>query len=160
MVRFWTGLYHRPFNVAVEVSLTFFSGPRSSTVPAIMMRIGRVLAVVALLNFAGAHWVVLQSIAWSGMLAKQARYSRLAEAIQKTFDGAHPCNLCKGISRAQGKERKPPVPVQIHKLPFLQTSTGMAVVVSQFSIALMETTAPIPLRSLRPDYPPPRAALS
>jgi hypothetical protein len=125
-----------------------------------MMRIGRVLAVVALLNFAGAHWVVLQSIAWGGMLAKQARHSRLAEAVQKTFDGAHPCNLCKGISLAQEKEKKPPVPVEFSKLPFLQTSGGIAVAVSHFSVALIETTAPIPLRSLRPDYPPPRAALS
>jgi hypothetical protein len=125
-----------------------------------MMRIGRVLAVVALLNFAGAHWVVLQSIAWGGMLAKQARHSRLAEAVQKTFDGAHPCNLCKGISRGQGKERRPSVPVEFYKLSFLQTSGGIAVAVSHFLVALIETTAPIPLRSLRPDYPHPRAALS
>ena len=124
------------------------------------MRIGRRLALIALLNFAGAHWVILQSIAWSGMLTKQARHSHLAEAVQKTFDGAHPCSLCKGISRAQEKERKPPVPAELHKLSLLPTSDGIAVATWELSTALIETTAPIPLRSRRPDYPPPRIALS
>ena len=124
------------------------------------MRIGRSLALIALLNFAGAHWVILQSIAWSSMLAKQAGHTHLAEAVQKTFDGAHPCSLCKGISRAQEKERKPPVRVEFHNIPLLQTSDGIALATSEFSTALIETTAPIQLRSHRPDYPPPRVVLS
>lgn len=124
------------------------------------MRIGRTLALIALLNFAGAHWIILQSIAWSGMLAKQARHSHLAEAVQKTFDGAHPCSLCKGISRAQEKERKPPVRAEFHNFPLLQTSDGIAVATLEFSTALMEKTVLIPVRSRRPDHPPPRVSLS
>ena len=124
------------------------------------MRIGRTLALIALLNFAGAHWIVLQSIAWSSMVAKRARHFHLAEAVQKTFDGAHPCSLCKGISRAQEKERKPPVRAEFHKIPLLQTSDAIAVPTLDSSTALMEPTVLIPRRSFRPDYPPPRLSLS
>jgi hypothetical protein len=124
------------------------------------MRIGRLLAVIALLNFAGAHWVVLQSIAWSSMLAKQVQHSRLAEAVQKTFDGAHPCDLCKGISRAQEKERKPTVPVEIGKLPLLFANGEILIAVRPFSTSTDDVAKLFPLRPHRPVSPPPRVSLS
>lgn len=66
---FWTGIYHRAFNVA-PTGIDFPPSRRfPSRVSAMMMRTGRVLAVIALLNFAGANWILLQSIAWSSRLA-------------------------------------------------------------------------------------------
>jgi hypothetical protein len=124
------------------------------------MRIGRVLAVVALLNFAGAHWIVLQSIAWSSMMAKQARYSHLAEAVQKTFDGAHPCDLCKGISRAQEKERKPAVPVEFSKLPLLHEFVPKFVSILRISIVGTRASQFLLTRCDQPEFPPPRVRLS
>ena len=125
------------------------------------MRIGRGLALIALLNFAGAHWIVLQSIAWSSMLAKHAQHSRLAEAVQKTFDGAHPCNLCKGMSRAQGTEKKEAsVPVEISKIPVLHEIAPKFISISRISIAVVSAGQSLLARCDEPESPPPRGSVS
>jgi hypothetical protein len=49
--------------------------------------------IAAVLAGLGLHWTVLQSIAWTTMLADHLRADSLAEAVQKTFDGEHPCCL-------------------------------------------------------------------
>jgi hypothetical protein len=125
-----------------------------------MMRIGRALALIALLNFAGAHWIVLQSVAWGSMLAKQAQHSHLAEAVQKTFDGAHPCDLCKGIFRAQSTEKKAPVPIEISKIPLLHESAPRFISFSRSSIAITPVGQSLLARFDKPESPPPRISIS
>jgi hypothetical protein len=66
----------------------------------------------------GLHWAVLQSIAWMGMLVTYSQQLPLAEAMVKTFDGNHPCPLCKEIARGKHSERKAESSGQIHKLEF------------------------------------------
>src|SRR2546423_7998285 len=136
--------------------MRLFFSPVSSP----MIRMARMLALVAMLNFAGAHWIVLQSIAWSGMLVTEAQHSRLAEAVQKTFDGAHPCQLCKGISRAQQNEKKPAVPFQLGKLPLLHERCELSLIAPQGQIKTDEWAELLPLRPHRPEYPPPRLSLT
>lgn len=55
----------------------------------------------------GWHWALLQSVAWVGMLANNARQCSLTEAIEKTFDGQHPCALCKVVQEGKQDEKKP-----------------------------------------------------
>ena len=76
----------------------------------------RLLLIVALLSLGGAHWVVLQSVAWTTMLVEHSRESPLLEAVRQTFDGAHPCSLCHRIEagRKTGKQQElVPMPVRV-----------------------------------------------
>lgn len=63
----------------------------------------RSLAVGMLSLALGLHWGVLQSVAWTVMLAKRAQTSTAWEAIRTTFDGQHPCRLCQVVKEAKAK---------------------------------------------------------
>lgn len=55
----------------------------------------------------GGHWVALQSAAWVAMVVSYAAQEQsLAGALEKTFDGEHPCGLCKVVQRGQDEEQK------------------------------------------------------
>jgi hypothetical protein len=66
----------------------------------------RWLVVLALTLSLGAHWALLQSVAWVGMMAAYSRDGFIAEALSKTFDGQHPCCLCKMIQQGRAAEKK------------------------------------------------------
>jgi len=63
--------------------------------------------VAALVLTTGAHWAALQTVAWTTMLAANlSSQQSLAEAVSETFDGKHPCPLCKAITAAKKSEKK------------------------------------------------------
>ncbi len=80
--------------------------PRARIVSLVLKRMAKLLVVAALASSIGLHWAVLQSVAWTAMLADNLRASSLAQAVQQTFDGRHPCSLCKAIAKAKNAERK------------------------------------------------------
>ena len=69
-------------------------------------RLGRFLMVLTLIVAIGGHWALLQSVAWVGMLANNVRQCSLTDAITKTFDGKHPCALCKVVADGKKAEQK------------------------------------------------------
>jgi hypothetical protein len=52
------------------------------------------------------HWVLLQSVAWTGMLVTRVSNRPLIEAVKLTFDGAHPCALCEKIDAGRKGEKE------------------------------------------------------
>jgi hypothetical protein len=72
----------------------------------VLRRIGRVAIVFALCGVIGLQWAALQSIAWTAMLIEYSKHSTVCYAIQRTFDGAHPCSLCHAVSKAKSSEKK------------------------------------------------------
>ena len=65
------------------------------------------IAAVVLLSFSlGLHWAALQSVAWTTMLIQRAQSGTLAEAIETTFDGKHPCMLCLVVKDGRASERE------------------------------------------------------
>ncbi len=81
-------------------------------------RFGHALIVFALFCAIGAHWAVLQSVAWTNMLAQNLRTGSLSEAVERTFDGQHPCALCKQIAKGKQAERKSELPPQLKKFEY------------------------------------------
>ena len=78
--------------------------------PLKMIRLSRNLVLaVLLLVMTGGHWALLQSAAWAGMLASHLRTQSLHVAVSQTFDGQHPCCLCKAIQKEKGSDKKPDV---------------------------------------------------
>lgn len=57
-------------------------------------------------SLVGGHWTVLQTVAWAQMIHDYSRTAgSLAAAVEQTFDGQHPCPLCRQIETAKSKER-------------------------------------------------------
>ncbi|NDE85322.1 MAG: hypothetical protein EB056_04760 [Verrucomicrobia bacterium] len=57
--------------------------------------------LLAIFLMMGGHWVVLQTVAWTKMVMDYSKQSSVQQALSETFDGEHPCELCKQISRAR-----------------------------------------------------------
>jgi hypothetical protein len=62
----------------------------------------KLLILCCALYLSGAHWVALQTTAWTGMLISRSLTTSFADAIETTFDGQHPCPMCSAI--ADGKQ--------------------------------------------------------
>jgi hypothetical protein len=62
--------------------------------------------VLVLAASIGLHWALFQSLAWTSMLADHLRHDPLARAVALTFDGHHPCSLCKAIAAGKKSEKK------------------------------------------------------
>jgi hypothetical protein len=84
----------------------------------VLVRIGKIFLVLALAAMLGAHWTLLQTVAWTTMLADNLRSNSFQVATKKTFDGKHPCCLCKAIAAGKQSERKTEFSFQPQKLEF------------------------------------------
>lgn len=80
----------------------------------------RITAFLLFMNLclaAGVQFPILKSIAWTGMIVSNSRTAPLKIALAKTFDGKHPCDLCRHISRmvkAEKTELKQSIPQRNH----------------------------------------------
>lgn len=85
----------------------------------VLHRIGHALLILALIGATGTHWALLQSVAWTTMLADNLRTLPLKEAMSRTFDGNHPCNICEHVTEGRRTEKKSDFPPCAKKLEFL-----------------------------------------
>lgn len=71
----------------------------------LLRKAGLLSAALAMFSIAGGHWAVLQSVAWAGMVADYSRETgSVVTALGQTFDGEHPCDLCRQIASARAVE--------------------------------------------------------
>jgi hypothetical protein len=81
-------------------------------------RLTTLMMALALFLVAGGHWAMLQGVAWVSMVHDFSRGGSLTQAVEKTFDGKHPCAMCKKIAKAKNSEasgEKAPVTVKVEK---------------------------------------------
>ena len=83
-----------------------------------LARFSKLLLVATLTCSLGLHWALLQSVAWVNMAVHFSRSSPLTEALVKTFDGKHPCSLCKHISKSKSTEKKTDSTLDLKKQEF------------------------------------------
>ncbi len=121
-----------------------------------LARFGKFLVVVALVATTGLHWAVLQSVAWTTMLANNLRTQSLTEAVTRTFDGKHPCCLCKAIAAAQKSGKKTEFAPQIPKIEFPPSPENLVLAApSRFQLLPLTNNSAESL-TVRPPTPPPR----
>jgi hypothetical protein len=84
----------------------------------VLLRLGKVCVVFALVATISAHWALLQTVAWTTMLANNLQSRSLHDAVTMTFDGQHPCPLCKAIAAAKKSEQKNQFSLERQKLEF------------------------------------------
>ncbi|ODU23822.1 MAG: hypothetical protein ABS95_03025 [Verrucomicrobia bacterium SCN 57-15] len=72
----------------------------------VLVRLSKWLVVLTLTLSLGVHWAFLQSVAWVGMVVSYSQDATIGEALAKTFDGKHPCKLCKAVQEGKQSEKK------------------------------------------------------
>lgn len=112
---------------------------------------------MALVATTGAHWAVLQSVAWTTMLADNLRTRSVVEAVTCTFDGRHPCCLCKAICAGKKSEKKSNFTLQLKKLEFPPAAEKIVLVApSRFELLSLAADSFAASLADQPPYPPPR----
>ncbi len=71
-------------------------------------RLSQLFLIGALMVSMGGHLAVIQTFAWGNMLMDYSSKTSLANAVDKTFDGEHPCHLCKLVKNSKSEEHKKP----------------------------------------------------
>ena len=84
---------------------------------ALGQRVMVLLALFAVLTAGGNHWLVLQSAAWVGMFVRFAQEDSVGEALEKTFDGKHPCPLCRKVQEGRSQDRQGPAALLLERVP-------------------------------------------
>lgn len=107
----------------------------------------------------GGQWVLLQGVAWTGMLIDYSRNASVATAICKTFDGKHPCPLCKAIAAGKKSEQKnsSALTTQRWEYPPMAGDASLIAVVRFPLFAHSNKSAAAAFQ--RPPVPPPRGQL-
>ncbi|MHA3773888.1 hypothetical protein ACXR0O_20325 [Verrucomicrobiota bacterium sgz303538] len=68
-------------------------------------RLARIIVLLAAVQLLGGHWIALQSAAWVGMVISYSQEDSLIGALEKTFDGKHPCELCEAVKKGHSEEQ-------------------------------------------------------
>ena len=120
------------------------------------VRIGHLLLIIALLCATGVHWTALQSVAWVGMFADNSRTDDFGSALVKTFDGKHPCKLCKEVEAGRKSDRKAVFQANAARLDFVIAQLPVLLNAPSAFVLLPEELFSSNLRSYPPPSPPPR----
>jgi hypothetical protein len=126
----------------------------------VLTRLSKLVLVLALAGSIGLHWAVFQAVAWTTMVASFSRSLPLSEALEKTFDGKHPCSLCKEIAKAKQSEKKAQYPMLVKKLDLMTAKEGFVFCAPPYFWRMR--TGEARLRALRfePPTPPPRGSIA
>lgn len=120
------------------------------------VRFGKIFVVFALVTMLGAQWTLLQSVAWVGMIVSYSERAPLKEALVQTFDGKHPCCLCKAIAAGKKSEKKSEFALQTQKLEFPPAEENFILIApTQFQF-LPQINFRAQSLIQKPPFPPPR----
>jgi hypothetical protein len=123
----------------------------------VFVRFGKIFVIVALIATTGVHWAVLQSVAWTTMLADNLRTHSIPEAVARTFDGKYPCPICKAIAAAKKSEKKNEFTLQMQKLEFPPAKENPVIIAPSNFQLLPQVSFFAKFLTQRPLTPPPRA---
>ena len=126
----------------------------------VISKVGRAAIVLALCLSLGFHWVALQSIAWTTMIVQYSQKAPLAEALAETFDGHHPCDLCKHIHSAQHSEKKPEAQWSTAKPDLMCIVRAVVLAPAAKDLSYSDQSVTASSEAPDPPVPPPRSILA
>jgi len=123
----------------------------------VLFRLSRAAVILALCVSIDGHWIALQSVAWTTMLVANARHTPLSEAVAKTFDGAHPCSLCRTVRAGEKSEKKSELQSPVSKIDMICSSRPVRLLRPFVSFKYPTATFSSSDSDDSPPVPPPRA---
>lgn len=125
----------------------------------VFRRLMKLVVVVTLTLSLGAHWMLLQSVAWVGMVVNYSHDATLTEALSKTFDGQHPCKLCKFVQQGKATEKKQDTRKPTKELgKFLPAGRAFTLCPPELQPVIFSAPNYAGLRVESPPTPPPKRA--
>ena len=94
------------------------------------------------------------------MVINYSQECSFVKAVQQTFDGSHPCDLCKYISKAKDADKKSDKQNSTPKADLICVVRRLALLPPFFPVAHPEPAACFISGSQRPPLPPPRTGLA
>jgi hypothetical protein len=125
----------------------------------VLARVPKLLVVLALASSIGLHWAFLQVVAWTGMMISYSQDRPVTEAVSDTFDGQHPCKLCKQIAKGKQAEKKCEFQFESSKLKFAQAPAGFIFTTPPLFWEVAACDQSAKLLTHAPPVPPPRPFL-
>ena len=122
--------------------------------------IGRTTTIFALCLAIGLHWAALQSVAWTAMLIEYSKHTTLRQALSQTFDGDHPCAMCRGINAAQHSPKKQQTPSVVSKPDLICSTRSFEFIRAFEQLEFPRSSARFSEQRESPPVPPPRLELS
>lgn len=125
----------------------------------VMPRFHRTLIVCLLGWSLGFQWFSLQAVAWGSMLVQRTVQSDWKDAVQTTFDGQHPCELCRVVQSAQAEDDDASGSLRVPQLEWIsdgESTPGAEVRLRP--VPVYATVSQGSQRGTRPPVPPPRSA--
>jgi hypothetical protein len=122
---------------------------------AVLSKTSKGLLVFMLCVTLGFHWGLLQSVAWVGMLVNYSRQGSFKEAVVRTFDGQHPCPLCKLVRAGKTSEKKPEAQQSVKKIDLFAAQAAVFDF-PKLPPPVFPVSCLIPCRTAAPLLPPPR----
>ena len=125
-----------------------------------MTRLSKIITVFALVLTLGGHWALLQSVAWVSMCVRFAQQDSWRVALNKTFDGQHPCALCRAVQQGQQAEQEQPQRSLVQEFDLFSSVPEEFVLLESSATPLLPPVAIDLGRAEQPPTPPPRTFLS
>lgn len=116
------------------------------------------ISVLALTFVLGGHWAFLQSVAWVTMAVGYSKAAPLKEALAKTFDGKHPCNLCRLVDEGRKSEKRHHATIVVEKFDLFLTNDPVLLTPPRLAQVLPALAEQMVSRIDSPPSPPPRLA--
>jgi hypothetical protein len=120
--------------------------------------LARVVTICALCCAVGLHWLALQSIAWTSMIIDYSKHGSLCQAVEQTFDGAHPCSLCHIVNTGKTTENKSPGQLLTSKIDMICTRSAVALVRLSIDFEYASCEFSFSKTWQSPPVPPPRTS--
>ncbi len=121
----------------------------------------KAVTVVLLILTLGLHWAALQAVAWAGMAVAYSRQAGVRQGLAMTFDGQHPCPLCKAIEQGRAEEQQQKNGKTLKpgsKLDPVPLWSAEPLVFAQPRVPLPPFTPSVLARTDPPPRPPPRSS--
>jgi hypothetical protein len=120
----------------------------------------RLITICALCCAIGLHWVALQSIAWTAMIVDYSKSASLCQAIKQTFDGAHPCSLCRIVHGGKTAEKKSDPQFLTPKIDMICTKRAITLIQACACVDYVAGDFSVFNICESPPVPPPRNSFS
>lgn len=113
------------------------------------------LLVSFLALWVGGNWIFLQSCAWVSMTVSFSQQASVSQAIRWTFDGQHPCQLCKIVKEGRKSETKSPGLLVSLKVEFISQPGTIPIWGPSQPLSFAPPPSAISLTAEPPPLPPP-----
>ena len=94
------------------------------------------------------------------MVITYSQNATLTKALVKTFDGKHPCSLCKEIAKGKQSEKKSEFPLPLKRFEFLAVKAQFIFGAPSAFWHMVAADDFLKSVLLTPPTPPPRAVLA